>query len=106
MSLDSNTTVEGACPVGGDGVQFLEGAEEMLDVFAADIFDSEVIYNKEESYVAGCVLSERWCAGDGGVPMFGKVVLEAIVGNLPCLLEPGHPLADFHVDVSIVGEVL
>ena len=56
IPLDGDTRIEGACPVGGDGVQFLEGAEEMLGVFAADVFDSEVIYDEGESNIAGCVL--------------------------------------------------
>ena len=36
--------------------------------------------------------------------MFGNVMLEAIVDNFSCLLEPRNPFADLHVDVSVVGE--
>ena len=36
----------------------MEGAEEMLGVFAADVFDSKVIYNEGEGDVMGGVLPE------------------------------------------------
>ena len=33
----------GCCPVGGDGVERLEGVDEVLGVVVSDVFDSEVV---------------------------------------------------------------
>ena len=75
----------------------------MLGAFATNVLDSKVVHDKGESNTEGVMLPERWCAGDGGVSVIGKVVLVAITGKLPCLIEPGYPLADLHVDVSVLG---
>ena len=78
----------------------------MLGVLVTYVLDSEVINNKGECDVAGMMLPQRRRAGDGGVAVTGKVVLEALVGKIPCLLEPGNPLPDFHIDISVLGEEL
>ena len=74
--------IQRARPIGRDGVQLLEGGEEMLGVFASNIFHSKVDNHEGERGVTGVVFPEGQSAGDGGVSMGGKVMLEALVRKL------------------------
>ena len=43
VPIDGESTEEGTGPVYGDGVDFLEGLDEVVGVFFADLLDPKVI---------------------------------------------------------------
>ena len=59
IPLESEATVQGAGPIGGDDVQLLQGVDQMLGMFAAGILDAKVIDNQGESDWSGFVFRKR-----------------------------------------------
>ena len=44
VPIKGETTIDGASPVNGDGIQLLESLDEMVRTFFAGVFDTEVVY--------------------------------------------------------------
>ena len=44
VPVDGESTEEGTSPVDGDGVEFLEGLDEVVGVLLSDILDAKVVY--------------------------------------------------------------
>ena len=57
---------EGNGPVDGDGVEFLEGLDEVVGVISADVLDHKVINYEEKNNGIGGMLPERWGSGNRG----------------------------------------
>jgi hypothetical protein len=80
IPFEGKAAVEGTSPVGGDGVERLEGVDEVLGVFLTNIFYTEVVDDKGEGDGSSGVAEETGSVG-GGVPMELQVCLEAVVGK-------------------------
>ena len=48
VSVNSDSAEEGTSSVGGDGVEFLEGLDEVVGVLFSDVLDAKVVYNEGE----------------------------------------------------------
>ena len=72
-------------------------------MFFAHIFDTEVVNNQCEKKGASVVGPKRWSTRNGVIAIFGEVCGELIIGNPASLFQPGHALADFHVNPAIGG---
>lgn len=101
VPFDGECTVQRACPVSGDSVEFCKCVEEVIDVLFANIPDAKVINNKGEYDVAHAVVPKTWIAWCGVVVMTGYMFGQPSVGNDFSLLEAVHAFADFDVDPSI-----
>ena len=66
VPIDGESTEEGTSPVDGDGVEFLEGLDEVVSVLFSDVLDKKVIYNEGEKYGFGVVLPQRRGSGYRG----------------------------------------
>ena len=99
-----NSMEEVTSPVDGDGVQFLEGLDEVVGVFLADVLDPKVVDDEGENYGLGGVLPERRSSGNRGEPKTGKVSFEAVVGDAAGLFEAGHAFSDFEVNPAVITE--
>ena len=42
---------------------------------------------------------------DGGVPIGGEMLYEAVVGYAACLFETRHPFLDLDVDVAVISNI-
>ena len=73
VPVDGESTEEGTSPVDGDGVDFLEGLDEVVGVLFSDILDAKVVYDEGEKYGFGVVLPERGGSGYRGESELGKV---------------------------------
>ena len=62
---------EGTGPVYGDGIQFLEGLEEVVGVFFAEVLDPKVINDRGENDGLGGVIIERRGSSNRGKPKVG-----------------------------------
>ena len=76
---------EGTGPVDGDGVQFLEGLDEVVGVFLADVIDPKVVNDEGENDGLGGVLPERRGSGNRGKSKEGKVRFEPVVPSSSAL---------------------
>ena len=81
-------------PVDGDGIQFLEGLDEVVGVFLADVLDPKVINDEGENDGLCGVLLERRGSGNRGESKVGKVIFEPVVGDASGLFETGHAFLD------------
>ena len=63
---NGKSTEEVTGPVDGDGVQCLEGLDEVVGVLLTNILDPKVVDNKGESDGLGGVLPERMSSGNRG----------------------------------------
>ena len=63
----------------------------------ASVLNAKIVDDKRGHYgqVGGC--PERQRVGDGGIAMFGKMLSDAVVGNVASLLEAGHGFLDIEV---------
>ena len=59
VPVDGESSEEGTSPVDRDGVEFLEGLDEVVGVLFSDVLDSKVVYNEGEEYGFGVVLPQR-----------------------------------------------
>ena len=94
VPVNGESKEEGTGPVNGDGIQFLEGLDEVVGVFLANVLDPKVInYEGENDGLCG-VLPERRGSGNRGVSKVGKVSFEPVVGGAAGLFEAGHAFSD------------
>ena len=106
---NGKSTEEGTVPVDVDGVHFLEGLDEVVGVFLANVLDPEVIKNEGENDGLGGVLPERRNYGNRGEYNMGKVNFEPVVGDAAGLFEAGHAFLDLKVNPAVrteCGEVV
>ena len=59
VPVDGKSAEEGTSPVDGDGVEFLEGLDEVVGVLLSGLLDAEVVYDEGEEYGFGVVLPQR-----------------------------------------------
>ena len=88
---NGKSTEEGTGSVDGDGVQFLEGLDEVVGVLLANILYPKVVNDKVESYGLDGVLTERRSYRNRGESKIGKVSFEPVVGDAAGLFEAGMP---------------
>ena len=48
VPVDGESTEEGTNPVNGDGVEFLEGLDEVVGVLFSDVLDDKFVYDEGE----------------------------------------------------------
>ena len=109
VPFEGEAAIEGAGPVGGDGVLCLESVDEMLCVFGADVFDAEVVDDECESDWSSGVAEETRRVFCGGVAVLGEMFLEAVVGENAGLRKAVHAFANldhYHVVVDEVGKCI
>ena len=92
--VNGEPTEEGTVPVDGDGIQFLEGLDEVIVFFIANVFDPKVNNNEGANDGLGGVLPERRGSGNRGEAKMGEVSFEPVVGNAAGLFEAGHSFSD------------
>ena len=63
VPVDSDSAEDGTSPLDGDGVEFLEGLEEVVGVLFSDVLDAKVVYDEGEKYGFGVVLPQRRGSG-------------------------------------------
>ena len=61
VPVDGESTEEGTSTLNGDGVEFLEGLDEVVGVLFSDVLDAEVVYDEGEPYGFFVVLPQ--CRG-------------------------------------------
>ena len=71
VPVNGESTEEVTGTVNGDGIQFLEGLDEVVGVFFADVLDPKVINNEGENDGLGGVLPERRGSGNRGASKVG-----------------------------------
>ena len=72
VPIDDESTEEGTSPVNGDGVEFLEGLDEVVGVFFSDVLDAKVVYDKGEKYGFGVVPPQCRVLGTGSKPNLAR----------------------------------
>ena len=87
VPVDGDSAEEGTGPVNGDGVEFLEGLDEVVGVLFADVLDPKVINDKGENYGLGVVLPESGGSGNRGETKMGKVIFESVICDAAGLFE-------------------
>ena len=90
VPFDIESTEEGTSPVNGDGVEFLDGLDDVVGVLFSDILDAKVVHNEGEKYGFGVVLPQLRGSGYRGKTELGEVSFESVVGNAAGLLEARH----------------
>ena len=64
IPMNVETIEQGAGPIHGDGVLFLEGLDQVVSIFFAGIFDAKVVNDKGEGDVTRRMLPEGRGVGD------------------------------------------
>ena len=95
---------EGTSPVDGDGVEFLEGLDEVVGVLFSDLLHAKVVYDKGEKYGFGVMLPQRRGSGYRGESELGEVSFELVVGDVDGLLEARHAFSDLEVEPAVGTE--
>ena len=101
VPVNGESAEEGTSPVDGDGVEFLEGLDEVVGVLFSDVFDTKVVYNEGEEYGFGVVIPQCWGSGYRGETELDEVSFESVVGDATGLLEAGHAFLDLKVDPAV-----
>ena len=104
VPVNGESAEEGTGPVNGDGIQYLEGLDEVVSVFLAYVIDPKVVDNEEENYGLGGVLPERRGSGNRSKSKVVKVSFEPVVGDAAGLFEAGHAFSDLEVDPAVKTE--
>ena len=94
VPVNGDSAEEGTVPVDGDGIQFLEGLDEVVGVFLAGVPDLKVINNEVENDGLGGVFPESRGSGSRGESKVGKVSFEPVFGDAAGLFEDGHAFLD------------
>ena len=89
--VNGESEEEGASPVDGDGVDFLEGLDEVVGVRFAYILDPKVINDEGENDGLGGVLPERRGSGHRGEAKIYEVRFASVLAMRPACLRPGTP---------------
>ena len=98
------STEEGTGPVYGNGVQLLEGLDEVVGVLLADILHPKVVEEEGDSDGLVAVLPERRSSGNRGESKMGKVRFEPVFGNVDGLFEDGHAFSYLEVKPAVGTE--
>ena len=98
---NGKSTEEGTGSVDGDGVQFLEGLDEVVGVLLVDTLDPKVVDDEEESDGLSGVFPERRSSGNRGESKMGKMSFEPFVGDAAGLFEAGHAFMDIEVNPAV-----
>jgi hypothetical protein len=102
IPLEVDATIENTGSIFNNVICFFsEGLVKMVKMFLTHVFDPEVIYCKVEPYWMGFVLTLTGSLWLFKVSVFGKALLEKLVGQDASLWETIHSLANLHVDVTI-----
>ena len=104
VPVNGKSAEEGTGPVNGDGVQFLEGLDEVIGVFLADVLDPKVVDNEGENDGIGGVLPERRSSGNRGEYKMVKVSFEPVIVDAAGLFEAGHAFSDLRVNPAVRTE--
>ena len=91
VPCEVNTSKLGARPVRGDFVVRREGMQEVVGVLAADVFNTEIIHDKDKNDRSPFVAPEARRSGALVVAMRFKAGCEEVVGQFASLLEPVDP---------------
>ena len=73
VPVDGESAEEGTSPVNGDGVEFLEGLDEVVGILFSDVLDAKVVYDEGEEYGFGVVLPQCQGSGYRGETELGEV---------------------------------
>ena len=90
VPVNVDSAEEGTGPVDGYGIQFLEGLDEVVGVFLANVLEPKVINDEGENDGFGGVLPEREGSGNRGEAKVGEVSFEPVVEDAAGLFEAGH----------------
>ena len=71
VPVDDESTEEGTSPVNGDGVEFMEGLDEVVGVLFSGFLDAKDVYDEGEKYGFGVVLPQRQGSGYRGKTELG-----------------------------------
>jgi hypothetical protein len=91
-------------PVAGDGAFGLERFNQVVGVFLANIFDTEVINHQAEGDLVCVMGAEARDAGGLVVAVAGQVEHHGVAGNSAHLWETIHSFGDFDTDAAFVGD--
>ena len=94
VPVNGESAEEGTSPVDGDGVEFLEGLDEVVRVLFADVLDPKVINEEGENDGLGVVFPERGGSGNRGKAKMGKVSFDSLVCNAADLFEAWNAFSD------------
>ena len=82
----------------------MEGLDEVVGIFLANILDPKIFDNKGESDGLGGVLPERRSSRNRGKSKMGKMSFEPVVGDAASLCEAGHAFSDLKVNPAFRTE--
>ena len=92
--VNGESAEEGTSPVDGDGVEFLQGLDEVVSVLFSNVLEAKVVNDKGEKYGLGGVLPQFRGSGYRGNTELGEVRFESVVGDADGLLEAEHAFSD------------
>ena len=104
VPVDADSAEDGTSPLDGDGVEFLEGLDEVAIVLFFDVLDAKVIYDKGEKYGFGVVIPKRRGYGYRGKTELGEVSFESVAGDAAGLLEARHAFSNIEIDPAVGTE--
>ena len=93
VPVNGESAEEGTVPFYGDGIQFLEGLDEVVGFFLAGVLDPK-LQQRGRNYGLGGVLPERRGSRNRGKSKVGKVSFEPVVGDADGLFEAGYSFSD------------
>ncbi len=70
------------------------------------VLDGKVIHNQGKADVPSGVPPQAWCVVTWMVAIGQKEFLKVVIGDAAGLREAVHAFANFHIDVTIVDEVM
>ena len=94
VPVNGDSKEEGTGPFDGYGIQFLEGLDEVVGFFLADVLDPKVINHEGENDGLGCVLPERRGSGNRGKAKMDEMSFEPVVDNAAGFFEAVHAFSD------------
>ena len=80
--FNGESTEEGTSPVDVDGVEFLQGLDEMVGVLFSYVLDAKIVNDEVEKYGLGAVLPQRQGSGYRGETKLVEVSSE--LGRWQC----------------------
>ena len=104
VQFNGDSAEEGTGPFVEDGIQFLEGLDEVAGVFLADVLDPKVVNDAGENDGIGGVLPERRSSGNRSKYKVCKVRFERVIGNAAGLFEAGHDFSGIEVNPAVRTE--
>ena len=94
VPVNGESAEKGTGPVYGDGVEFLEGLDEVVGVLLAGVLDSKFINDEGENDGLGGLLPERSCSENRGETKMGEVSFQLVVGDVAGFFEAGRAFSD------------